>query len=152
MNSTSTTYCSIVVLLLHTGLAFTRYPVNANGYQEIKTYWENKTLMQGNITNSQNWHLMTKENEELAWRYILNSPLGIAALNQLAIEGFISPKCPKTFYVNEISSGYQILLQVTCPTSRGVSIARGYKEIQVIFDRFEDNIENYQIRRIFTEE
>jgi hypothetical protein len=79
---------------------------------------------------------------------ILNSPLGIAALNQLAIEGFIASDCPKTFYLNEEYGGFQTLLQVKCPTARGVSIALNYEEMRVIFNRFEDNIESFEIERI----
>lgn len=98
---------------------------------------------------SEPWRLMSEAEEEETWEYILNSPLGIAALNELAIEGFISPVCTKTFYVNEDSGGFQTLLQVNCPTPRGTSIAVGYQEIRVTFSRFEDNIENFQVERIF---
>lgn len=103
-------------------------------------------------TIPQQWRAMTEEEVNQAWQYILNSPLGIAALNQLAIEGFISPNCPKSFYVNEETGGFQTLLQVECPSPRGTSIARGYDEIRVIFNRFEDNIESFEIERISSEE
>ncbi|WP_144052126.1 hypothetical protein [Gloeocapsa sp. PCC 73106] len=100
---------------------------------------------------TQSWREMTAEEQEQTWGFILNSPLGIAALNQLAIEGFISPVCSKTFYVNDASGGFQTLLKVNCPSARGISIAVDYQEIHVIFSRFEDNIENFQIERIFSE-
>ena len=100
---------------------------------------------------TQKWRLMTTDEQEQVWKYILNSPLGIAALNQLAIEGFISPGCPKTFYVNEKSAGFETLLQVKCPSKRGTSAALGYEEIRVIFSRFENNIENFQIKRVSSE-
>ncbi len=101
-------------------------------------------ISQANIkpNQTQKWRLMTADEQEQAWKYIVNSPLGIAALNQLAIEGFISPVCPKTFYLNEINE-FQTLLQVKCPSPRGTSIALGYEEIRVVFFRFEDNIENF---------
>jgi hypothetical protein len=95
---------------------------------------------------------MSAEEQEQAWKYILNSPLGIAALNQLAIEGFISPNCPKTFYVSQQYGGFQTLLQIKCNDERGISIASSYKEMRVIFKRFEDNIEDFQIQRIYPSE
>lgn len=95
------------------------------------------------------WRRMTPQEEAQTWNYILNSPLGIAALNQLAIEEFISPLCPKTFYTNDRYGGFQSLLRVKCPDERGVSIAQGYNEMRVIFGRFEDNIENFEIIRVY---
>jgi hypothetical protein len=77
--------------------------------------------------------------------------MGIAALNQLAIEGFISPNCPKTFYLNEKAGGFQSLLRVKCPNERGVSGARGYSEMRVIFNRFESNIESFVVERVSSE-
>ncbi|MFW6358426.1 MAG: hypothetical protein ACOC0N_04320 [Chroococcales cyanobacterium] len=97
------------------------------------------------------WRQMTAQETERQWENILNNPLGIAALNQLAIEGFISPNCPKTFYINEQYGGFQTLLQVECPTGRGVSTAVAYDEMRVIFNRFEDNIETFEVRRISSE-
>ncbi|MBE9167780.1 hypothetical protein IQ238_09700 [Pleurocapsales cyanobacterium LEGE 06147] len=91
---------------------------------------------------------MTAEEEERVWQYILNSPVGIAALNQLAIEDFIAPDCPKTFYLNEEYGDFQTLLQIKCSTARGVSIALNYEEMRVIFNRFEDNIESFEVERI----
>ena len=99
----------------------------------------------------QSWQKMTTAQKEQAWQYILNSPLGIAALNQLAIEGFISPSCPKTFYTNAAYDGFQFLLMVNCPTARGVSTAVSYEEMRVVFNRFEDNIENFQVERVSSE-
>lgn len=98
------------------------------------------------------WRKMTEAEEDQAWQHILNSPLGIAALNQLAIEGFINPTCPKTFYVDEGSGGFLSLMQVKCVEAKGISIALDYDEIRVIFSRFEDNIENFTIERVFQQE
>lgn len=100
---------------------------------------------------SQQWRRMNAQEQSQTWEYILNSPLGIAALNQLAVEGFISPTCPKTFYLNEESGGFQTILRVKCPTARGVSTAIAYDEMRVIFNRFESNIENFEVRRISQE-
>jgi len=72
---------------------------------------------------------MTRDEEAQGWDYILNSPLGIAALNQLAIDGFISPVCKKKFYLNEKFGGFKSLLQVKCRDPIGVSIALAYDEI-----------------------
>ncbi|HEY9653493.1 MAG TPA: hypothetical protein V6C95_22725, partial [Coleofasciculaceae cyanobacterium] len=48
-------------------------------------------------TQSQKWRRMTAQEVERHWTYVLDSPLGIAALNRLAIEGFIAPNCTKTW-------------------------------------------------------
>lgn len=100
-------------------------------------------------SQTQKWRPMTEPEKADALQYILNRPLGIAALNQLAIEGFISPQCPKTFYTDE--TGFQTLLRVKCPDARGVSIAVSYDEMRVIFNRFEDNIESFQVQRVSDE-
>ena len=100
-------------------------------------------------SQTQKWRPMTEPEKATALQYILNRPLGIAALNQLAIEGFISPQCPKTFYTDE--TGYQTVLRVKCPSQRGVSIAVSYDEMRVIFNRFEDNIESFQVERVSDE-
>lgn len=107
-----------------------------------------QALKQTNLTQSGHWQLMNEEEQKQAWTYVLNSPLGIAALNQLAIEGFISPNCPKTFYLNNQYGAFQTLLQVQCPTARGVSTALNYNEIRIIFNRFEDNIEDFKVERM----
>jgi len=96
---------------------------------------------------SEEWRAATQTEEEAQWGYILDSPLGIAALNQLAIEGFISPLCSKTFYINEQYGGFQSLMKVECPDPRGASTAVGYDEVHVIFNRFESNIEGFEIQR-----
>jgi hypothetical protein len=100
---------------------------------------------------SQQWRRMNSKEQAQAWEYILNSPLGIAALNQLAIEGFISPVCPKTFYLNKKYEGFQTLLQVKCPDQRGVSSAIAYDEMRVIFNRFESTIESFEVERVSPE-
>ncbi len=109
-------------------------------------------LVSKNQLQSDEWKLMTAEETKQIWKYILHSPLGIAALNQLAIEGFISPTCPKTFYTNQKYGGFKTLLQVKCKNNRGISIAVSYDEMHVIFDRFEDSIEGFQVKRIHASE
>lgn len=110
------------------------------------------TSVSKNQLQSDEWKLMAAEETEQMWKYILNSSLGIAALNQLAIEGFISSTCPKTFYSNQKYGGFQTLLRVKCKSARGTSIAVSYDELHVIFDRFEDNIEGFQIERVDSSE
>ncbi len=102
--------------------------------------------------NASSWRLMTDEEEEQTWQYILNSPLGIAALNQLAIEGFVNPTCTRTFYLNQESGGFLSLMRVKCSQSGGTSIAVTYDEIRIIFSRFEDNIEDFKIERVSEQE
>lgn len=100
---------------------------------------------------SQQWRPMTDAEVSQQWENILNSPLGVAALNQLALEGFISFECPKTFYINEEFGGFQTLLRVQCPTPRGLSAALAYNEMRVIFNRFEMSIDNFEIQRVSEE-
>jgi hypothetical protein len=97
------------------------------------------------------WRAMSEAEVKQAWILVLNSRLGIAALNQLAIEGFISPNCPKSWYADEKSGGFQSMLRVQCPEPRGASTAVGYRDIRVIFNRFEDNVENFTVERILAE-
>ncbi len=98
---------------------------------------------------SEEWRPMTAEEETQTWQFILNSPLGIAALNQLAIEGFINPNCPKTFYASQQYGSFQTLLQVKCSSPKGISIASAYQEMRIILNRFEDNIESFEVERIY---
>ncbi|HEY9736255.1 MAG TPA: hypothetical protein V6D06_08235 [Trichocoleus sp.] len=98
------------------------------------------------------WRRATSEDEDQIWGFILSSPLGVAALNQLAVEGFISPVCEKTFYVHQEYGSFQSLLQVACPTQRGVNTARAYDEMWVTFNRFEDTIIDFSVERIFEDE
>ncbi len=100
---------------------------------------------------SQQWRRMTDSEVSQQWENILNSPLGVAALNQLALEGFISFQCSKTFYINEEFGGFQTLLRVQCPTPRGLSAALAYDEMRVIFNRFEMSIDNFEIQRVSEE-
>ncbi|MGF1514858.1 MAG: hypothetical protein ACFB5Z_14345 [Elainellaceae cyanobacterium] len=98
------------------------------------------------------WQPATPEEEDQILGFILQSPLGVAALNQLAIEGFISPVCDQTFYTHAEFGSFQSLLQVQCPTPRGVNIARAYDEMRVTFSRFEDSITDFTVERIFDDE
>ncbi|MBW4461942.1 MAG: hypothetical protein KME47_17130 [Nodosilinea sp. WJT8-NPBG4] len=97
------------------------------------------------------WRPASEADEALIWRFVLQSPMGVAALNQLAIEGFISPLCEKTLYTHAIYESFQTLLQVQCPTPGGVSTARAYDEMRVTFNRFEDTIDTFSVERIYTD-
>ena len=98
------------------------------------------------------WQPATPEAEQRLWTLVLQNPLGVAALNQLAIEGFIDPTCDRTWYTHIDYSSFQSLLQVECPTQRGVNIAVGYAEMWVTFNRFEDNITAFDVERIYEDE
>jgi len=98
------------------------------------------------------WQPANAEEEERLWDLVLQNPLGIAALNQLAIEGFIDPTCDRAWYTHIDYGSFQSLLQVQCPTERGVNIAVGYDEMWITFNRFEDNITNFQVERIYEDE
>lgn len=98
------------------------------------------------------WQTADAEDIERLWDLVLQNPLGIAALNQLAIEGFIDPTCDRTWYTHVDYGSFQSLLQVECPTQRGVNIAVGYDEMWVTFNRFEDNITGFEVERIYEDE
>ncbi|MDY6936549.1 MAG: hypothetical protein SWY16_02695 [Cyanobacteriota bacterium] len=98
-----------------------------------------------------NWRRMNATEEDAALDRILESPLGIAGLNQLAIEGFISPICDRSFYMNDTYGGLQFVLRIQCPNERGVSTAVGYDEMRIIYNQFESNIEDYEVERIGSE-
>jgi hypothetical protein len=98
------------------------------------------------------WQPATPEEVDRLWDLVLQNPLGIAAMNQLAIEGFIDPTCDRTWYTHVDYGSFQSLLRVECPTQRGVNIATSYDEIWVTFNRFEDNITSFEVERIFQDE
>lgn len=97
------------------------------------------------------WQPASEADEALIWRFVLQSPMGVAALNQLAIEGFISPVCEKTLYTHATYESFQTLLQVQCPTPGGVSAARAYDEMRITFNRFEDTIDTFSVERVYTD-
>lgn len=97
-----------------------------------------------------NWERLTAAAESAAWAQVLSNPLGVAALNQLAVEGFIAPNCPKTLY-RDRDTGFRLLLRVECPTERGVSTAVGYSQMWVEFGLFEGAIEGFQVQRYGSE-
>ncbi|MEO1378443.1 MAG: peptidoglycan-binding domain-containing protein [Cyanobacteria bacterium J06635_10] len=91
------------------------------------------------------WRRMTESEEIEEIQSLINSPVGIGALNQLALERFGGYNCTRSFYVSEEFGRFATLMRVKCDPPGGVSAAIGYHEIRLIFNRFEDNIENYDI-------
>ncbi|MGG6241044.1 hypothetical protein ACQ4N7_20670 [Nodosilinea sp. AN01ver1] len=118
---------------------------------DANTAESNLTQAEANSALPEVWQPASAEDEEQIWRVVLQSPLGVAALNQLAIEGFISPVCEKTLYTHAEYETFQTLLQVQCPTPGGVSTARAYDEMRVTFNRFEDTINDFSIERIYVD-
>ena len=110
---------------------------------------ETKVSQTPSIAQSQNleWQPMSEEEKQRAIDLIINRPLGIAALNQLGVEGFVGADCYRNFYTDK-ETGFRILMQVKCSSPRGVSIALAYDEMRITFSRFEDNIENFTERFI----
>lgn len=94
------------------------------------------------------WRLMNEGEKNQEIRSLIDHKMGIAALNQLALEGFISYDCEKSFYINEPYGGFQTLLRIKCNTPTGASSAISFNEVRVILNRFEGNIENFEIQRI----
>lgn len=97
------------------------------------------------------WRRMTESEEIEEIRSLIDSRMGVAALNQLALESFVGFGCTRSFYVNELYGRFSTLMRVKCDPPRGASTAIGYHEIRVIFSRFEDNIEGFDIERISEE-
>ncbi|MEL6458519.1 MAG: hypothetical protein AAFQ91_09760 [Cyanobacteria bacterium J06621_15] len=97
------------------------------------------------------WRKMSEKEEINQIKSLIDSRMGVAALNQLALEGFIGFGCKRSFYVNERYGGFQTLMRVKCNKPKGASIAIGYSEIRVVLNRFEDNIENFKIERVSQE-
>lgn len=97
------------------------------------------------------WVRMSKKQEINQIKSLIDSRMGVAALNQLALEGFIGFGCQRSFYVNERYAGFQTLMRVKCNQPKGASSAVGYNEIRVVFNRFEDNIEDFKIERVSKE-
>ncbi|MEO0409625.1 MAG: hypothetical protein AAF289_19975, partial [Cyanobacteria bacterium P01_A01_bin.135] len=54
-------------------------------------------------------------------------------------------------YTHTEFGSFQSLLQVQCPTPRGVDIARAYDEMRVTLNRFEDVIISFTVERIYIE-
>jgi hypothetical protein len=97
------------------------------------------------------WLRMTQQDEIKEIKSLIDSRMGVAALNQLALEGFIGFGCKRSFYINEPYGGFQTLMRVKCNQPKGASSAIGYEEIRVVFNRFESNIEGFQIERVSQE-
>ena len=98
--------------------------------------------------SQQQWRKMTEEEKSQEILSIINHKMGIAALNQIALEGFTGYDCEQIFYGNEYYGGMQTLMRIKCANPRGASIAIAYNEARIIFNRFEGNIENFEIQRI----
>ena len=97
------------------------------------------------------WRRMSEKEEIKEIKSLIDSRMGVAALNQLALEGFIGFGCKRSFYVNERYGGFQTLMRVKCNQPKGASSAIGYDEIRVVFNRFEANIEDFKIERVSKE-
>jgi hypothetical protein len=99
-------------------------------------------------TENQQWRKMTQSEIDQEILSIISHKMGIGALNQLALEDFISYDCEKSFYVNDAYSGMQTLMRIKCTSGKGASTAIAFDEVRVIFTRFEGNIEGFEIQRI----
>ncbi len=97
------------------------------------------------------WRRMNEKESVNQIKSLIDSPMGVAALNQLALEGFIGFDCKRSFYVNQRYGGFQTLMRVKCNKPKGASSAIGYDEIRVVFNRFESNIEDFKIERVSQE-
>ena len=91
----------------------------------------------------------SEETDEI--KSLINSRMGVTALNQLALEGFVGFDCTRSYYTNEKFSPFLSLMRIKCSTPRGASAAIGFDEIRVVFNRFEGNIEGFDIERVSEE-
>jgi peptidoglycan hydrolase-like protein with peptidoglycan-binding domain len=96
------------------------------------------------------WRRMTETEEIKEIKSLINSLMGVAALNQVALEGFIGHKSTRSFYLNEPYGGLQTLMRVKGGTG-GPSGGIAYNEIRIIFNRFETNIINFDVERVSEE-
>ncbi|MEM7716287.1 MAG: peptidoglycan-binding domain-containing protein [Cyanobacteria bacterium P01_A01_bin.68] len=124
--------------------------LTADGIVGPNTWSEINQMLDNSLPQDQ-WRRMTESEEIEEIRSLIDSRMGVGALNQLALEGFVGFGCTRSFYVNELYGGFQTLMRVKCDPPRGASTAIGYHEVRVIFNRFEDNIENYSIERVSEE-
>lgn len=101
---------------------------------------------------SDDWQPISAEEEERFWDYVLQSPLGIAALNQLAVEGFISPTCDKKLYSHAEYGTFQTLMHIDCGRPIAGRGGRAFGEVRVTFNRFEDVIASFEIEPVYDED
>jgi hypothetical protein len=106
------------------------------------------TIAQSDPESDQQWRQMTQEEKYQEILSLIDHKMGIAALNQLALEGFTGYDCEKSFYINDYYGGHQTLMRIKCASGRGASVAISFDEVRVIFNRFEGNIESFEIQRI----
>lgn len=116
----------------------------ADGIVGSKT-WSKLNEIEGGIME---WRRITQTEEIDEIRRIINQRLGVAALNQLALESFLGFQCTRSFYLNEKFGGNQRLMRVKCDPPRGASVAVAYEEIRIIFNLFEGNIESFDVERV----
>ncbi|MDJ0697727.1 hypothetical protein [Mastigocoleus sp. MO_188.B34] len=124
---------------------------NTNATSKARINNKNNITKDNENEIKDNWRRMTEAEEINQIKLLINSRMGVAALNQVALEGFVGVGCTRKFYLNEPYSGFQTLMRVKCREVRGASIAIGYDEIRIIFNRFEDNIESFDVERVSEE-
>ncbi|PAX51888.1 peptidoglycan-binding domain-containing protein [Brunnivagina elsteri] len=121
----------------------------ADGIVGAKTLSKLNEIL-GNNMSENKWSKMTPQQEIDEIKSLINSRMGVAALNQAALEGFVGFNCTRRYYINNKFGGLQTLMRLN-GGSGGVSTAIGYEEIRVTFNRFESNIENFEIERVSSE-
>ena len=94
------------------------------------------------------WRRMTEAEEVNEIKSLIKSLMGVAALNRIALEGFIGHNSTRSFYLNEPYTGFQTLMRVKGGTGCGPTTGVSYKEIRIIFYRFEDSITNFDVERV----
>ncbi|MGK7917034.1 MAG: hypothetical protein AB4038_16065 [Prochloraceae cyanobacterium] len=142
----------LALTIIGVSLILNYLATKVEAFPRLTTTRENRQFSPVLLTQAQqSWRMMTDTEKNAQIESLINSRMGIAALNQLALEGFIGFGCARSFYINQKYGGFQTLMRVKCNEPKGASTAIGYDEIRVIFNRFEDNIENFEIERVSKE-
>ncbi len=118
--------------------------LSADGIVGPNTWSEINQILCSYLAQYQ-WRRMTESEEIEEIQSLINSPVGIGALNQLALESFSGYNCTRSFYFTEKFGRLGTLMRVKCDPPGGASTAIGYHEIRLFFSRFENNIEFYDI-------
>ncbi|MEO0687933.1 MAG: hypothetical protein AAFY76_23475 [Cyanobacteria bacterium J06649_11] len=146
MNNSMRKFAAVSILLATPLLSLLNNQVSATPKQTVS-----QSIISQSNQPKDKWVRMNQEQEIKEIKSIINSRMGVAALNQLALEGFIGFGCKRSFYINQPFGGFQTLMRVKCNQPKGASSAIGYDEIRVVFNRFEGNIEDFKIERVSKE-
>jgi hypothetical protein len=123
----------------------------ADGIVGPITWSQIKRILTAPFFRVDGWKRMSESEENDEIKSLINSRMGVAALNQVVLEGFVGFDCTRSYYTHEEFGPFLSLMRIKCSTPKGASTAIGFDEIRVVFNRFEDNIEFFDIERVSEE-